>query len=446
MFQSVLEQRISTADAALREAVAGLDPDEIPAAEATRVFEGLEQIVRTARAARTLLARRVDDSMEWRRLGFRSAAEFVASRSGTSLGAAKTEMETSNALRSLPATRDRLLDGTLSADQGATIAGAAKVNPAAEQQLIDAARTTNLQELREEAQRAKAAADADPEATHARLHRERRGTRFTDVDGARLLKLRGPADLAAVIEGELDRLTDEIFRDRGKAGTTECRDAYVYDAAVEMARRSARADDAPVGKRPRQPRPEHLALLRLDVSALRRGRVEGDELCEITGIGPIPVGTAKDLLGDAVLKLVLTNGVDVAHVTSLTRSPTQAQRYGLLWTSPTCTVEGCSRTIVEYDHSHGAEFKDTKHTRLDETDPVCPGHHDLHTHQGWALVAGSGKRPMVPPDDPRHPGHGPPGADPPVRGNPGDHARAGPGDRARASPRRPARSAGDTAA
>jgi hypothetical protein len=414
MYRSVLEQEVSEIDAALRAAVDHLDPDDIPACEATRLFEGLERIVRTATAARTLLARRVDDSLEWRRLGFRTAAEFMAARSGTSLGAARTQMETSNALRGLPATRDRLLDGTLSADQGAAIAGAATVNPAAEHQLIDCAATSNLQELREQAQRAKAAADPDPEATHARLHRERRGTRATDPEGARLLKLRGPADLAAIIEAELDRLTDEIFRARGKAGTTECRDAYVYDAAVEMARRSARADDAPASARPRPSRPEHLALLRLDVAALRRGRVERDELCEITGIGPISVGTAKGLLGDAVLKLVLTNGTDVAHVTSLTRSPTQAQRYAMLWTSPTCIAEGCSRTIVEYDHVHGAEFKDTQHTRLDETTPLCPGHHDLHTHHGWALVAGTGKRPMVPPDDPRHPGHGPPGPDPPA--------------------------------
>lgn len=89
-------------------------------------------------------------------------------------------------------------------------------------------------------------------------------------------------------------------------------------------------------------------------------------------------------------------------------------RYALLWTSPTCTVEGCTRTIVEHDHRTGAEFKDTRHTRLAELDRVCNGHHDLHTHQGWALVAGTGKRPMVPPDDPRHPRNtGPPGTGPP---------------------------------
>ena len=40
-------------------------------------------------------------------------------------------------------------------------------------------------------------------------------------------------------------------------------------------------------------------------------------------------------------------------------------------------------------------------------DRLCRHHHGLKTHQGWALVPGRGKRPFVPPDDPRHPGPAP---------------------------------------
>jgi hypothetical protein len=115
------------------------------------------------------------------------------------------------------------------------------------------------------------------------------------------------------------------------------------------------------------------------------------------------VETARRLLGDAVLKLIITKGVDVASITSLTRRPTQAMHYAMLWTSPTCTVEGCSRTIVEHDHRNGAEWAVTHCTKLSDLDRLCCGHHDLHTRLGWALVAGTGKRPMVPPDNPRHP-------------------------------------------
>lgn len=40
------------------------------------------------------------------------------------------------------------------------------------------------------------------------------------------------------------------------------------------------------------------------------------ELCEITGLGPIPVAHAVSLLTDATRKLVITCGVDVAQVTT----------------------------------------------------------------------------------------------------------------------------------
>ncbi|HSK28227.1 MAG TPA: HNH endonuclease signature motif containing protein [Jiangellales bacterium] len=129
----------------------------------------------------------------------------------------------------------------------------------------------------------------------------------------------------------------------------------------------------------------------------------GDEMCEIAGVGPVPVEVARGLLGDAVLKLVITRGVDVLNVTHLGRGPTAAQRVALAWQSPTCAVEGCWRRRVEIDHRE--EWARTRHTRLDELDPLCAQHHDLKTRFGWALVRGTGKRPFVPPSDSRHPRH-----------------------------------------
>ena len=149
--------------------------------------------------------------------------------------------------------------------------------------------------------------------------------------------------------------------------------------------------------------PRYLALLRVDVEALHRGRVASDELCEIRGVGPVPVSVAEQLLGRSVLHLVITRGVDVLNVTHLGRGPTAAQKIALAWASPGCTVEGCWRTRTENDHRE--PWAQTRHTRLGELDPLCGHHHDLKTRSGWALVEGTGKRPMVPPDDPRHPKH-----------------------------------------
>ena len=67
-----------------------------------------------------------------------------------------------------------------------------------------------------------------------------------------------------------------------------------------------------------------------------------------------------------------------------------------------CTREDCTRT-QRLENDHREDWARTKHNRLDESDPLCGHDHDLKTYFGWALVAGTGKRPMVPPDDPRHP-------------------------------------------
>jgi hypothetical protein len=110
------------------------------------------------------------------------------------------------------------------------------------------------------------------------------------------------------------------------------------------------------------------------------------------------------MVGESILKLVLTSGVEVRNVTHLGRGPTTAQKVALLWEQPVCTREGCGRRArLEYDHIDGREFRHTRHTRVDELAPLCEPDHDLKTNHGWALVAGSGIRPMVPPDDPRHP-------------------------------------------
>jgi len=54
---------------------------------------------------------------------------------------------------------------------------------------------------------------------------------------------------------------------------------------------------------------------------------------------------------------------------------------------------------------HRKPFADDQVTELGNLDPLCGHDHDLKTHEGWALVEGTGRRPMVPPDDPRHPGN-----------------------------------------
>jgi hypothetical protein len=118
-----------------------------------------------------------------------------------------------------------------------------------------------------------------------------------------------------------------------------------------------------------------------------------------------PVSSAvRDLLASSnpFLAAVVTKGVDVATVAHLGRDPTVHQRTALEWLEPRCRAEGCDRTIG-LDIDHRVDWAPTKVTLLKWLDWLCRHHHDLKTNEGWRLVAGTGIRAFVPPDDPRHP-------------------------------------------
>jgi len=393
----MFEDRVEAVVEELAGIVAGLHPDAVPLADAAGCWAVFDRLERLAGAAKVLLARRVDESGVWRTAGFADAASFLAAQAGTAVGTARAVVAASRQLRGLPACEDALRAGRVSVAQAAVIADAATANPAAERRLVETAGTASLLELREACLRAKVAADRDREATAARIRAGRFLRTFTDGEGAWNLVARGPVEVGARIEAALAPLIDEGFTRARAAGRREAREAYAFDALDTLTTQGGSPDAGSRGR----PNLRHLALVRVDLAALVRGGVQDGELCEITGVGPIPVSVARNLLGESILELVVTRGVDVANVTHLGRGPSAAQQIAVLWTSPVCTVEGCSRRRTEYDHR--TPWAQTHHTRLDDLDPLCRHHHDRKIYDGWALVDGTGKRPMVPPDHPQHP-------------------------------------------
>jgi hypothetical protein len=381
---------------ALREWVAELDPDAVAFCDAPRTWQQLARMKVLVESAMILLADRVDKSGAWKRRGFRSAAEMLAADAGTTVTTAKSTLETSKRVTDQPKTQQALRTGELSAAKAALVAGAVEVDPESADRLLDLAESAPVAKVKEECLRAKAAVNADE--TYARIRAERYAAGATDAEGAWNFHARGPVDDGAVFVKVLEEITDEFFKAAHAEGREEARSAYAFDALIEMARRAA--GEAGVGKSSKTP--QLLGLVRVDHAALVRGAVEGDEVCEIAGLGPIPATVARDLLGDAVVKLILTKGVDVANVTHLGRGPTVAQKVALWWRVPQCTAIDCTRVQrIQFDHRE--EWRKTHHTRLDEGDGLCGHCHDLKTRFGWALVAGRDKRPLVPPDDPRHP-------------------------------------------
>ena len=117
------------------------------------------------------------------------------------------------------------------------------------------------------------------------------------------------------------------------------------------------------------------------------------------------------------IDLIISSGIDVFNVTHFGRNANVRQRVVLDWLGEQCTRLGCGATRhLQIDHR--VEWSTIKVTELANLDKLCGPDHDRKTHEGWALVAGTGRRRMVPPDAPDHPANAPPTDTPVTTGDP----------------------------
>lgn len=145
-------------------------------------------------------------------------------------------------------------------------------------------------------------------------------------------------------------------------------------------------------------------IIRADLDTLLRGITGEGELCEIVGYGPVAVSVVQELIerGQAAVAMVLTRAQEIQGVYHFGRRPNAVQTTALDFLYPLCAVLGCNaRAGLQSDHRK--DWIKTKFTLFDLLDRLCPHHHRLKTHKGWALVEGTGRRDFVPPSDPRHP-------------------------------------------
>jgi hypothetical protein len=130
--------------------------------------------------------------------------------------------------------------------------------------------------------------------------------------------------------------------------------------------------------------------LRVDLAALRRGELEGDEVCEIPGVGPVPLATATNVLGQSFLKVIIGDGVDVTSVCHLGRAVPAHIRSALEDRDEKCVVPGCDVAKgLEIDHYQIA-FENDGPTELWNLARLCRWHHHLKTHCGYAITGEPG--------------------------------------------------------
>lgn len=419
----------------------GFDASVLTPTQAGEVMLLCSRMEASLGSIKRLAAARYAQGSAWKQEGFRSPADQLARRTGMSPANAKRALEAGQRMTEQPEVALAALLGELSVEQAAAVADGAAVNPARTRDLIEVARRTSMPELEQEVSRAKAAV-TDQEARHRAIHSKRSFRRWTDRDGALQAHLYGHPEDGGLLWRAIDPIRRRLIMARREVGegarSIDSLESVDYDALLALAAAatghdselslddlielglfpqltSPRPAESTTPSPARSRRPRRLAgspakvIVRVDLDALLRGFPLDGEMCELDGAGPVPVSVIRQLLAhDAtILAIALTRGRRVQGVYHHRRHPSAHQRTALELLYPTCAASGCSARIgLQADHR--IDWTRTHYTVLDYLDRLCPHHHGLKTRSNWALVEGSGKRPFVPPTDPRHPGRRPP--------------------------------------
>jgi hypothetical protein len=373
--------------ASVRSLVAGFEVDGLDAHEAAQVVEHCAEAERLLGALRALAAATLEDKALWRREGFRSVGAWMASKTGTAVGPAIGTIEMVGLLADLPVVAEAFRSGRLSEMQAREIAAVAAEVPEAEAQLVEAAGKLTMRDLREECRRVEAAAAVDEEDRYRQVHRRRTIRSWVDRHNVARMSLRGTPDELAIVMAEIDRRTGVIAEGAIKGRWFESWDAHRVDALVEMC--------LPDGDRPKPP--ATMVHVVVDYEALMRGHSVGGERCEIPGIGPIPVTLARQMAEDCILKVLLTQGVDVMAVAHGGYSIPAHLRTALDVRDPKCIVPGCDgRRRLQKDHRNA--FGRTRVTKLEDLAHLCRFHHYLKTFCGYTYRGGPGRWEWIPPE------------------------------------------------
>lgn len=384
--------------AALAGCVSGIEPAALDADTAREVLELGCAMKRLGAGLELLVSSRAVRGAPWREEGHRSEAGWLAEAVRSSVPDAVAAMAMSECLENLPATTEALSKGELSTTEAKVLVSAASADPASEAELLEAARSLPMGEFCHYARDvAHAAHERDPD--HRQRLRRRRFLRFwTDTDGTTRFSGGVTPDagvaLVSAVRSQAEHLLDEARR----AGTEqEPAEARAADALVSLACGELRRAtfDGPQGSCSGGHR---TTILHVNLESLRRGGLEVGELCEIPGVGPVPLEVAESLMVDGILKLVIEDGVDISTVVHLGRAVPAHLETALVARDRTCVVPGCQVEFgLEIDHWQ-VPFADGGPTVLWNLARICVMHHRMKTYEGFRLLGGPGKWEWRPPD------------------------------------------------
>ena len=366
----------------LNELLARFDPSSLHALDAVKILEEFNGIETSAAAGKTLVADRAADACEWTRGGYRSPEEWLAQKTGTSFGEARSTLETSHKLKHLPALTDAVRGGELSAPKLNQLGPVA--TPENEARLLDAARIESVRQLKDRCAREKAAQRSveDEERRAARHHRERRHRSWTNADGAYCYEGETTAAIGARIDAAMAAETERVFKQARAEGRRESPDNYRADAFANLICGGGATVDTEV-------------VLRVDASKL----AGGDGIAEAVGTGAVPVSSVIGaILAGAFVKVLATDGVDVTSVLHHGRGIPELARTAIFERDNyLCVRPGCGSSHRLQLHHFTEDYRDSLVSGYPILATVCKADHDLITHKGHRLTGGPGCWEWIPP-------------------------------------------------
>jgi 5-methylcytosine-specific restriction endonuclease McrA len=187
----------------------------------------------------------------------------------------------------------------------------------------------------------------------------------------------------ALVMAALKPIQDEIFKAARKSGEHERPEAYAADALMTLCEKATTKQSSE--NRTKATRPNAVINIRVDIEALKRGHTENGEICEIAGVGPIPVATATEYLGEAFLKLLIIDGVDIKTVAHMGRAIPAPLRTAVEERDRVCQVPTCDMSVgLEIDHIK--PFSEGGPASMENLVRLCKRHHLQKTHAGYRLV------------------------------------------------------------
>ena len=388
--------RLNQLTTELQTCISSLQVDCVDAAGARGLVEIAERVRRAGDSLRTVAVGQVERTNAWKGEGAKNITEWLSIETDSAHYEAQSVVLLANQLQHLPITKAALLSGALSSTQAVEVARGAIVAPNTETQLLNLAKHATVRDLRDATNRVVAAATDEAER-HKQVHKSRYFKSWTDLDGSFNVKGRMTVANGALVMAALKPIQDEIFKAARKSGAHEKPEAYAADALMALCEKATTKQSSESGTK--TTRPNAVMVIRVDLNAIKRGRTEHGEVCEIAGVGPIPVATAIEYLGEAFLKLLVVDGIDIKTVAHMGRHIPAPLRTAVEERDRVCQVPTCDVTLgLEIDHIK--PFAEGGPASLENLVRLCKRHHLQKTHDGYRLIkqaggGSSGEAPVV---------------------------------------------------